>query len=196
MTAAEGYPAPVPVLQRTDEFDQLLALYRARRPTRVLEVGSYEGGTLYHWLVAARPGAVVVSIDNHSMGSDNRHLYAEWAPAGVSVHAIVGDSRAEETRTAARLLGPYDWVFIDADHSYAAVAADWASYGQMCAPGAVIALHDILPASAAYPEIQVSRLWAEIKVDHTTTEFIADRAAPWGGIGVVFLGASETVVRA
>jgi hypothetical protein len=50
-------------------------------------------------------------------------------------------------------------VFIDADHTAAAVRADWDNYRLMVADGGVIVFHDILPR----PGYGVSDLWAEIK---------------------------------
>jgi len=67
---------PVPVLQNQSELAELIALYRDRKPKRTLEVGTYHGGTLYHWLRHAPRGATVVSVDSYTVpGVDNRHLY-------------------------------------------------------------------------------------------------------------------------
>lgn len=180
--------ADVPVFQRPAEFDALLDLYRERAPRRVLEVGTYYGGTLRQWLRLAAPGAVVVSVDRYDIpDADNRYRYAEWTPDGVTLHAIVGDSHAMATLRAVDALGPFDWVFIDAGHSYHEVAADYRNYGAMLAPGAVIALHDIVADPARHPEIEVPRLWSEIRASGAqTVEYVQDYAAPWGGIGVVF----------
>ena len=187
-TMQEGYAGPVRAHQRTAEFDQLVELFKDRQPLRVLEIGTYEGGTLYHWLQNAPDGAVVVSVDDYRMGVDNRALYPSWTPGWVTIRVFCGDSHDPSIVEAVAENGPYDFVFIDADHSYGAVKADWAMCREMCAPGAVVAFHDILPPSAAHPEIEVSVLWEEIKAGgYETCEFVADRSAPWGGIGVVFL---------
>lgn len=183
-----GYPGtPVPMLQRTVELDGMLNLYKQRKPASTLEVGSYAGGTLYHWLQNAPKGAVVVAVDTHGMGVDNRHLYESWTPGGVSCVAIRGDSHTEATADEIASYGPFEFVFVDADHSYAAVAKDWELALRVAAPGGMVAFHDILGPTDEHPEIEVSRLWGEIKDDFETVEFVADRSAPWGGIGVAFL---------
>ena len=38
-----------------------------------------------------------------------------------------------------------DYVFIDAEHSWDGICADWAFWTNRVAPGSIIALHDVLP---------------------------------------------------
>ena len=45
-----GPPTPVPIFQWEREFEVLLELYRRETPAAVLEIGTYHGGTLFHWL--------------------------------------------------------------------------------------------------------------------------------------------------
>ena len=40
----------VDVFQNEWELDQMLAVVERLSPSRVLEVGSWHGGTLWHWL--------------------------------------------------------------------------------------------------------------------------------------------------
>jgi predicted O-methyltransferase YrrM len=178
---------PVPILQHEQEFAQLLDVYRELEPRRVLEVGTFHGGTLYHWLTNAPDGATVVTVDNYAAGVDNRHLYGGWTPEGVSLQVIAGKSAAESTVAQAKAWAPYDFIFIDAGHYYTEVKADWEAYLPLAQKGAVIALHDIL-THPAHPEIEVGRLWAELNAAGLDTEeIVADPEADWGGIGVVRL---------
>lgn len=173
--------------QHEREFLDLLKIYLERKPSRVLEIGTYEGGTLFHWLTAGDPEVVVV-VDDFTQ--TNRlawpKVWATWAAEVTRLEVIAADSRSPGTFETVQEFGPFDWAFIDADHSYDAVRADWERYRPLCT--GVVAFHDILPPSANHPEIQVSRLWAEIKTEgYRTVELIDDPAADWGGIGVVFL---------
>ncbi len=180
----------VPVFQRPAEFERLLALYRERRPRRVLEVGTYYGGTLKQWLRRARKGAHVVSIDSYAYRrADNRAKYADWTPKGVKLTALAGHSQDPAVIAQARALGPYDWIFIDADHTYDAVKADWLRYGAMAATGGVIIFHDIVADPRRHPEIQVPQLWREIQLSrqYTTHEIVQAYHVPWGGLGLVFV---------
>ena len=179
---------PVPILQWEKEFSVLLQLYRWKCPQRVLEIGTYHGGTLYHWLRnAEHTGAVVVSLDSYVTGVDNRDLYDAWTPPHVTLHALAGDSHKHHTVKAVRAHGPYDWVFIDAGHFLPEVTKDWELYSPMAAEvGGIVVLHDIL-THPAWPSIEVGQLWEQIKRDHYTLEIVADREAEWGGLGVVLL---------
>ncbi len=185
--AGYGPPAPVPVFQWEEEFVQLLDIYRERQPQRVLEIGTYHGGTLYHWLQNAPDGAVVVSVDSYQARVDNRDQYDSWCPDNVWVVAIEGDSHASETVERVENNGPYDWLWIDAGHRYREVEADWLLYRPMVNAGGIVAFHDILPPSRNHPEIEVSRLWTELKAEGYKTDEIIGGSIDWGGIGVVYL---------
>ncbi len=182
-----GPPAPVSILQWEAEFAVLLELYRRLQPSNVLEVGTYHGGTLFHWLQnTARPGAVVVSVDSYAVGVDNRHLYDDWNPGHLNLYVIEGDSHDDATLRKVDAHGPYDFVLVDAGHYYKEVKRDWELYRPMVRPGGLMCFHDIL-THPSWPSIEVGRLWDEIKKDHLTFEIVADRNAEWGGIGVVLL---------
>ncbi len=182
-----GPPAPVPILQWEREFNVLLELYRRLEPANVLEVGTYYGGTLYHWLQnTARPGAKIVTVDSYAVGVDNRALYDDWNVNDTRLIVVDGDSHAEVTVDRVWKHGPFDFVMIDAGHYYKEVKGDWERYGPMVKTGGMACLHDIL-THPVWPSIEVGRLWEEIKIDHLTFEIVADRNAEWGGIGVVLL---------
>jgi len=183
-----GPEAPVPILQWEWEFRQLLDLYRVRIPLNVLEIGTYHGGTLYHWLQNAAPDAKVVSVDSYVTGIDNRDLYADWTPEDVELVVIDGDAASPETlrKVIDALEGDfYDWIFIDAGHSYEDVSSDWGFYSRLADRGnSVIALHDIVPG----PGLEVHKFWKKLQArGHVTQEIICDHVADWGGIGVVYL---------
>lgn len=185
-----GPAAPVPVFQHEAEFAELLDLYRARKPRRVLEIGTYHGGTLYHWLQNAAPGTTVVSLDSYAVGVDNRTCYSEWVPEGVTLEVIEGDSRDPATVGAIGRWSPYEWIFIDAGHWYAEVKSDWDNYSPMCVEGGVVCFHDILDDRVHHPEIEVAQLWREIKnarERYAWMEIVNDPDAWWGGIGICFM---------
>lgn len=174
--------APVTVHQNRWEWQQLRRLYHQCRPARVLEVGTFHGGTLWGWLQADWP-VTVVAVDTFTV-HDGRAQFQQWAQGmGHALHTIQGDSRAPATAQAAAAHGPYDWVFIDADHGEAAVRADWAAYAPLCRPGGLVLLHDI----NARPGYGVSVLWRELQqAGYVTQEINARAGDPHPcGIGVV-----------
>lgn len=177
--------APVRMLQHEDELHRLLDLYRERQPLRVLEIGTDAGGTLYHWLRNATWGALVVAVDDHHW---NERLYDGWCPPEVTVVPVHGRSNNTAVAADVGAFGPFDWVFIDADHTYQAVTDDWNTYRPMCAKDAVVCFHDILGPTRKHPEIQVSRLWHELqRQGYPTREIVSDPTADWGGLGVAYL---------
>lgn len=182
-----GPETPVPIFQHRGEFEQLLELYKNTEPMKVLEVGTYHGGTLYHWCQNAVDGATIVSVDSYQAGVDNRNLYGTWCREGVKVVAISGDSTDPDTIAAAESYGPFDWIFIDAGHYYHEVLADWTNYSKLAAPGATVCFHDILDNKDHHPEIDVRRLWLELKKDYLTEEYVVDPGNVWGGIGVLHM---------
>jgi cephalosporin hydroxylase len=182
-----GPPTPVRIFQWQSEFETVLELYRRFAPRKILEVGTYHGGTLYHWLQNAQQGAHIVSLDSYAVGVDNRDLYPQWIPDDVKLDVFAGDSRDPAIAEHIGLHAPYDWAFIDAGHYYNEVLSDWRTYGPMVRKGGVALFHDILPPSPNHPEIEVARLWNEIRQTHHTLDIIENPNADWGGIGVVLL---------
>ena len=184
IVAEPGFmPSVVPCLQREAEFTQLLDLYRERKPLSVLEIGTYYGGTLYHWLQNATPGAMVVSVDSYATDIDNRHLYPEWTPEDVTLRVVEGDTRAPSTLAEVREYSDsYDWIFIDAGHRYEEVKNDWETFGELVAEGGLVCFHDV-----NYPD--VARLYSEIRSEpfSVTEEIIAAPWEEWHGIGCVLM---------
>jgi len=177
----------VQVFQHRWEFERLLDIYRSHKPLNVLEIGTYHGGTLYHWLQEAVAGCQIVSLDSYAVGVDNRHLYEGWRPQGVQLIAICGDSADPGIIESVRRDGPYDFIFIDAGHYYSEVSADWQNYSPMADAGSIVAFHDIL-TNPLHPEIEVELLWREIqKLGYVTQELVASPEAVWGGIGVCYM---------
>ena len=79
-----------------------------------------------------------------------------------------------------------DYLFIDGDHSYAGVKADFEQYGPLVKKGGLIAFHDIadgLPENVG----GVPRFWNELKHQFRNQEFIADPKQGGWGIGVLYV---------
>lgn len=144
----------IETFQNPWELERLVAVVERLAPESVLEIGAWHGGTLWHWLQIADSVAVVDD------GMRRQGDWYGWAQdADTDLALIQSYSQEPEAVERAAEHAPYDLLFIDGDHSYASVRADWDNYGPMVAEGGVVAFHDILPRSG----YGVSQLWGELK---------------------------------
>jgi len=180
--------------QIKEEFLGLLGLVRKRKPKVLMEIGTNMGGSLYMLAKAAPEDATIISIDlpggKYGGGYPlwKMPLYRSFARAKQGIHLIRGDSHKAGTLEKAKgmLAGrKVDFLFIDADHSYAGVKRDFEMYGPLVANGGVIAFHDIVVhPMGAYCD--VNRFWARIKRSHRHVEMVKDWGQRGFGIGVIF----------
>ena len=182
--------APEQPDQYEPEYTRMLEIYAALKPRRVLEIGVRHGGTLYQWMKHAPPGCEIAAVDLPDTVWGNASFRTSFAPdtwqewadrLGVKLTAIRGDSHNPAVIAQANALGPFDFVFIDGDHSYNGVKQDFEEY----ASGGVIALHDIYPDSTDNT-IKVFDFWAEIKGCYKTMELSSEDDQDGRGIGVVW----------
>lgn len=167
------------------ELAGLLSLTKGKKS--FLEVGSRYGGTLWRVAQGLAEKAKVVSVDfpagdltvcpHHPKKALEKR--AEMIrDTGRTCHLIDANSQLQETVELVRTLGPFEFGFIDADHSYEGVKKDWENYGPMCE---VVGFHDI----AGHDEGCV-RFWNEIKGNYRHKEFINENGKRPLGIGVIY----------
>lgn len=181
---------PPQMLQYEPEFSAFLDVVRELDVRSYLEIGSKFGGTLWRVGMAMPKGSRCVFVDlersseTASWKSTNgvmRRLTSE----GRSCKAIWGDSTSEHTIRSARALGPYDAVFIDANHFYNYVSKDWENYSPMATK--FVAFHDI-----RNKKCEVPRFWGELRERHEHREITLDPAGRFNGIGIIMLGCSPS----
>jgi predicted O-methyltransferase YrrM len=166
------------------------------RPQRVCEIGTAAGGTLYLLTRVSAPDALVISIDL-AISPHTRALRARLGRPGQRVVSLAGDSHTEETACQLEQLldgHSLDALFVDGDHSYEGVRADFERYGRLVRTGGIIALHDInedfrTRHGIDTPSISgdVPRFWRELKESHNTDELIADPEQDGFGIGLIYV---------
>jgi predicted O-methyltransferase YrrM len=184
--------------QKKTELRPFISWLRKQTLRTVVEIGTYRGGTLWLWCRLAEPDALIVSIDlpggEFGGGYDDAHAQRiqAYARANQELVLIQADSHREETRDelAAALGGrSIDFLFIDADHTYAGVKQDYETYAPFVRHGGVIALHDILP-NTVDDRCNVDFFWEQLKRQATEVEEFVDGDTPpdgrmWGGIGAI-----------
>ena len=188
--AHAGFVDGCEVAQREYEVKALAEIVHALYPLRLLEIGTYQGGTLAYWCRAAAEGAQIIGVDNRAADG----LWARWmGPNELRYHHLQMDSHEQQTRRIVEELldgEPLDFLFIDGDHTVEGVTKDFMLYGPLVRKGGVIAFHDILNPSPERNQdhIRVSLLWKRIRnAGYMTRELIAHPDQTWGGIGVVYV---------
>jgi cephalosporin hydroxylase len=196
----------VTAMQLSEEFSGLLRLYQELRPRNVLEIGTAKGGTLFAFATLAGPGARLISLDlpTRRFGGggyllDRRWaMYAEFAYPSQQLHLIRADSHAPSSLQQVRELlagDSLDFLFIDGDHRYEGVKADYEMFGPLVRPGGLIAFHDIVGHTPALIG-GVPRFWAEVKAGQDASELVRSPTQDGFGIGILRKQCSHSAVLA
>jgi predicted O-methyltransferase YrrM len=180
-------------MQRKPEIAELLRCVAALRPRVVVEIGTASGGTLFLLTRAAAPDALLVSLDlpggrfGGGYQAWRKPLYRSFATADQHIRLLRGNSHdpAMAAKLHRILAGrPVDFLFIDGDHSYAGVKADFQAYAPLVRPGGLVGFHDIVP-DPKQPGMEVSRFWKEIAARYPAAELIDSPQQEGYGIGLL-----------
>lgn len=189
-TAAGGLIAPD---QHVSELTNISNLVAHKRPIAILEIGTATGGTLLTWCAIAPPDATIISIDLpggiHGGGYAwwRTLIYRQFARAGQRLHLLRENAHNPETVERVRGLAPdgIDFLFLDADHTYWGVKAEFDIYAPMMRPGGIICICDI----CKHPEemnCQVDVFWNEIKGRYKSFEIVESYTRNRGyGFGII-----------
>ncbi len=183
-------------IQKAPEITALLEAMRRARPQRVCEIGSALGGTSFLLARAAAADATIALIDP-AFDAARMAALRRFAGPRQRIRCLRGLSTEPRIRLELeRQMGgrPLDFLFIDGDHHYEGVAADFASYAPLVRPGGLIAFHDIVQEHAASGGAAtgawaggVPQLWREVRARYgsVASEFVEDPGQDAYGIGLV-----------
>lgn len=161
--------------------------------TSYLEIGSKFGGSLMRVASRLPVESRIVSVDLPGGTRAWKESEAELKAAiarlrlkGYDAHVIWGDSTAPAVVEQVRALGPFDAIFIDANHTAPFLKKDWENYGPL---GRIVAFHDINWHRA--PEwvgtrIDAPEFWETIKTSHRHEELKLCPTGKNNGIGVLW----------
>lgn len=132
-----------PAAQHTPDEGELLRTYALGAST-VVELGVAEGGSALELRQVMAPGGTLHLVDPYPPGSLGVSLELIVARRVVS---WVGNGQVRWWRglssdVARRWSEPIDFLFIDADHTFAGVSRDWEDWTPRVRPGGHVALHD------------------------------------------------------
>jgi cephalosporin hydroxylase len=172
--------------QNVDELNFMLGVIKKIGARSLLEVGSNFGGNLKQMASVMPQGSLIVSVDLPCDATPKwlnpldtlKATCKELGLLGARVELFVGNSHSTQVVEAVRKFAPFDFAFIDGDHSYEGVKADWENYGPMAK---VVAFHDTGGAVEG-----CSRFWQELKATGKyRTDEIVGRGISFG-IGIVY----------
>jgi cephalosporin hydroxylase len=186
--AVQGAPS----YQNPWELAQMVEVFCERQPMTILELGPYHGGTLYHFIKNALPGAMIGAVDyfDELLGprAATPEDWVKWLPhQNMGFKFFEGNTHDPEI---IRQVTDYfsqglDWLFIDATHDYEDCKVDFQNYGKLVRPGGIIGIHDIRPRNMG-----TYKLWEEIRdAGYVTKQIVADPISTEvdAGIGLVYL---------
>ncbi|MBA3036531.1 MAG: class I SAM-dependent methyltransferase [Desulfobacterium sp.] len=192
----KGHFKKIEPRQNPLEIEELYKTICILAPSKVLEIGTARGGTLYLWTQASSTDAVIVSIDLPGGDFGGAYplcrgpFYKSFAKTKQKIHLLRKDSHDSQTIEEVNDLfekQPVDFIFIDGDHTYEGVKSDFLNYGRLVRPCGMIAFHDILYRSEV-PDIQVFKFWQEIKDKYNSKEIIGlEGSGRKIGIGIIIV---------
>ena len=189
-----------PCAQKTKELYMLQNFLKEHKIERVLEIGSYRGGTAMLWAKIVHPNnGKVFCLDlrfNWDAFWEPNFMHDGQVYKKSSLKDIVtefeGDSHSIEMKEkVSKEVGQVDLLFIDGDHSYEGVKDDFYSYSKLVKPGGFVVFHDIVDSPYHWSfDCHVSTFWEEIKHGYEYREFIDTGEYPGSpgqsmGIGIL-----------
>lgn len=164
------YSTPIQV---KDEFWELVQHVMRIGPTNVLEIGVENGGTIKFW--------------DEIVGEDGKIIGLDLCTGKVvmprdflsDLELIEGDSHSLKVVELIKSKMPVvDFLFIDGDHSYDGVKADFENFSPLVRPGGLVGFHDIFDGAG------VGDFWKEMERTYRTGKYY--QKAP-EGIGIGFI---------
>jgi predicted O-methyltransferase YrrM len=115
---------------------------------RLVEVGVWHGVTTCRLRAAMDPEGVLYAVDPYPVGRlgfSAQRVIARREVARVRNGRVcwlrtTGAQAGREHAASGR--GPVDFLFLDGDHSYEGLRADWEAWGPLVGEGGVVCLHD------------------------------------------------------
>lgn len=136
---------------------------RDREPETVVEIGTWRGGSLYVWSRCFETADHIISIDINNVR--HRRLFDHFNEE-KQIDFVLGESSTDETvKHVSRLLGDdtIDFLYIDGNHAYESVSADFEAYRPLMSKNGIIGLDDV---SESFPGVW--KFYNEIESEYET----------------------------
>lgn len=180
------------ITQVRSEILGLLERLQRLKPRTIVEIGTHKGGNSFLFCHAISSVETVIGVD---LCVQNGDKLVHFVRPGQRFYPLHGDSQTAAMRQRVRALlrgRAVDFLFIDGDHRYDGVKADYDLYAPLVRPGGLIALHDIVAdhrtrfgKQTGCDAGEVHRFWAELVQRNKTEDLIESPAQDGFGIGVI-----------
>jgi predicted O-methyltransferase YrrM len=135
------------------------------------EIGVHHGVTTCRLRKAMDPNGILIAVDPYPkqrLGFSAQRIVAHRDVSKIRVGTVVwmrtiGSQAADELCSDGRR--NFDFVFIDGDHSYEGLKADWEGWSKLIAQGGIAALHD----SRSAPGRPIED-WGSVRYTHDVIE--------------------------
>lgn len=147
----------------------------------ILEIGCYDGGSSYYLSHFADK---MVTMDWHKPARFDTSLIQ-----AKEYEYIGGDSHKPENlrKAISRFVQPFSFAFIDGDHSYEGVKADFENVIPYLPFGCAVVFHDIAISDFHHQHgCYVGEFWQDLKAKGYKTEEYSVNPE-WAGIGIVWV---------
>jgi predicted O-methyltransferase YrrM len=169
------------IQQIREEWEWLIGkVFGGEQPLKnILEIGCYDGGSSYYLSKHAKN---MITIDN------NDPCRFDYSIFPCDYKYVAGDSHHPDQ---IKQFEKYNWdfAFIDGDHSYEGVKADFYNLLPYLKKGTPVAFHDIVISDFHHTHgCYVGEFWRDLKNEYKATKFEEfSTNLEWAGIGIVWV---------
>lgn len=194
------------ILQVQSEISSFLDYIASQQPVVIGEIGLKHGGNSFLFLRKLAKTELYLGMD---LVLENTAKLRYYRRRGQKLHFFEGNSQLPRMVACAKkaLRGrPFDFLFIDGDHSYRGVLEDLIQWYPLVRPGGLIAFHDIVPDIEAKTGVRpegtmiwgggVYKLWEALRPHFSAREFVEDWDQGGFGIGVMEKPAEDQLAPA
>lgn len=171
------------IQQIREEWEWLInnTVNKFETPGNILEIGCYDGGSSFYLSNFAKN---MITFDNNVPCRFDENILKQ----NCNYRYVGGDSH-DPTNTSQFNSFKWDFAFIDGDHSYEGVKADFYNVLPHLEKNTPVAFHDIVISDFHHQHgCYVGEFWRDLKLEFKGSkfeEFSTDSV--WGGIGIVWI---------
>ena len=181
----------VEVRHDSEQLRELFEVIRARQPSRMIEVGSFRGGTalVFAGALTGQREMLLVDLPHRRALQFLQKSIDQIRQEGVRVKFFNGDSASLGANDSATKFSPVDVLYIDGCHETPHVIHDYLMYRRFVKDEGLIGFHDVSHTSKVRRAwIPMTKVWDEQGLGYSVIggDQWDRKARPWAtGIGVL-----------